>query len=120
MPAAASAHEPSPRGVVIACMDPQLQIERLSKLLDGPRDGPLLRNAEAIGYYRDVLARDAKFSAAWKELGKALVADDQPEEALRVYREGHQVATDKGDLQAAKEMAVFIRRLEKASTARDE
>ena len=132
MPAAASAHEPSPRGVVIACMDPQLQIERLSKLLDGPRDGPLLRfglanaclqagrNAEAIGYYRDVLARDAKFSAAWKELGKALVADDQPEEALRVYREGHQVATDKGDLQAAKEMAVFIRRLEKASTPGDE
>lgn len=108
-------------------MDPQLQIDRLSALLDGPRDGPLLRfglanaclqagrHAEAIGYYRDVLARDAKFSAAWKQLGKALVADEQPEEALQVYRQGHQVATDKGDLQAAKEMAVFIRRLEKAT-----
>lgn len=113
-------------------MDAELQIERLSALLGGPRDGPLLRfglanaclqagrRAEAISYYRDVLARDEKFSAAWKQLGKALVADGQPEEALRVYREGHQVATSKGDLQAAKEMAVFIRRLETASTPRDE
>ncbi|MBT0962784.1 tetratricopeptide repeat protein [Denitromonas iodatirespirans] len=107
-------------------MDTNAQISRLSAMLGGPHDGPLLRfglgNAclqagrptEAIEHYRACLARDEGFSAAWKQLGKALAAEGQAAEALAVYRRGHQIATDKGDLQAAKEMAVFIRRLEKA------
>ncbi|KAA3650365.1 MAG: tetratricopeptide repeat protein [Proteobacteria bacterium] len=97
-------------------------------MLGGPHDGPLLRfglgnaylqagqPAEAAAQYRDCLQRDSLFSAAWKQLGKALVAAGRPDEALGAYRQGHQVATDKGDIQAAREMAVFIRRLEKART----
>ncbi|WP_323001195.1 tetratricopeptide repeat protein [Denitromonas sp.] len=107
-------------------MDSTAQITRLSAMLGGPHDGPLLRfglgnaylqagqPAEAVAQYRDCLQRDSLFSAAWKQLGKALVADGRPDEALGAYRQGHQVAIDKGDLQAAREMAVFIRRLEKA------
>ena len=107
-------------------MDTNTQIARLSAMLGGPHDGPLLRfglgnaclqagrTAEAIDHFRACLARDEGFSAAWRQLGKALAADGQAHAALAVYRQGHQVATDKGDLQAAKEMAVFIRRLEKA------
>ncbi|WP_222105323.1 tetratricopeptide repeat protein [Denitromonas ohlonensis] len=110
-------------------MDSTAHITRLSAMLDGPHDGPLLRfglanaylqagqPAEAVKHYRDCLQRDSLFSAAWKQLGKALLADGRPEEALGAYRQGHQVATDKGDIQAAREMAVFIRRLEKAGEA---
>ncbi|MCZ4304626.1 tetratricopeptide repeat protein [Zoogloeaceae bacterium G21618-S1] len=110
-------------------MDSTTQITRLSAMLDGPHDGPLLRfglgnaylqagqAAEAVKHYRNCLQRDTLFSAAWKQLGKALLADGRPDEALGAYRQGHQVATDKGDIQAAREMAVFIRRLEKATEA---
>jgi cytochrome c-type biogenesis protein CcmH/NrfG len=57
--------------------------------------------------------RDPGYSAAWKALGRALADSGQPEEALTAYREGIRVAEAKGDKQAAKEMAVFARRIEK-------
>lgn len=99
-------------------------IENLEKMLNGPRDGAMLRfslgNAwldqdpgKAAGYYRDAIARDSKYSAAWKALGKALSLAGQAAEALEAYRQGIAVAEARGDLQAAKEMKVFARRLEK-------
>ena len=102
-------------------------ISNLEKLLGTPRDGALLRyslglehakagNLErAVGYYRDALARDPLYSAAWKALGKALDDLDRPAEALEAYRQGIEAAKQKGDRQAEKEMTVFARRIEKST-----
>ena len=103
-------------------------IANLEKLLDGPRDNALLRYslgnehlksgdpAQAAIRLREALARDARFSAAWKLLGKALAETGQHAEALTAYEEGIAVAQAKGDVQAAKEMTVFATRLRKQLT----
>ena len=100
-------------------------IANLEKLLDGPRDNALLRfslgnehlkagnPAQAATRFREALTRDTRFSAAWKQLGKALADCGQIADALAAYEEGIQVAEARGDLQAAKEMVVFARRLSK-------
>ena len=101
-------------------------VQNLEKLLDGPRDGALLRFSlgneyvklgdpeAAITHYRQALAFDPGYSAAWRGLGKALHDAGRPQEALDTYRQGITVAEQKGDKQAAKEMTVFARRIEKA------
>ena len=100
-------------------------IDSLEKLLGTPRDGALLRfslglehskraNSEkAVGYFRDAVAKDPGYSAAWRALGKTLESAGRAAEALAVYREGIAAAHKKGDKQAEKEMTVFARRLEK-------
>lgn len=105
-------------------------IATLEKLLDGPRDGAMLRfslgNAwladdplKAAAYFRRAVEFDPDYSAAWKTLGKALLQSGQPDAALDAWRHGIAVATRKGDLQAAKEMTVFARRIEKTRDAPD-
>ena len=98
-------------------------IAKLEKLLGGPRDGALLRYsigsewlkigqpAKAIDYLRSATERDPAYSAAWKLLGKSLAENGQFLAALDAYEQGTRVAEAKGDIQAAKEMAVFARRL---------
>jgi Tfp pilus assembly protein PilF len=102
-------------------------ISNLEKLLGTARDGALLRyslgieyakagdHARAVQFLRDALERDARYSAAWKALGRSLEAAGRIEEALEAYRRGIDAAREKGDRQAAKEMTVFRRRLEKAA-----
>ena len=68
----------------------------------------------AIAHLREAVTRDPKYSAAWKLLGKALSDSGQPAEALNAYRQGIAVAEARGDKQAAKEMTVFAKRLEKS------
>jgi predicted Zn-dependent protease len=104
------------------------RIESLQKMLDGPRDGALLRFslgneylkagalAEAANCFQAATARDPNYSAAWKALGKTLADNGQPEAALAAYTKGIEVANARGDIQAAKEMTVFARRLSKAGT----
>lgn len=99
-------------------------IANLQKLIGTPRDGALLRYSLGNEYLKggdahnarlqlaEAVARDPGYSAAWKLLGKALVEDGQAREALAAYRRGIAVAEQKGDKQAAKEMAVFARRLQ--------
>ena len=60
------------------------------------------------------MTRDPKYSAAWKLLGKALSYSGEPAEALNASRQGIAVAEARGDKQAAKEMTVFAKRLEKS------
>src|SRR5262245_54975180 len=67
----------------------------------------------AVVHLRAAVERDPDYSAAWKLLGRALADAGRAGEALEVYRQGIAVAERKGDLQAAKEMTVFSRRLEK-------
>ncbi len=100
-------------------------IANLEKLLGGPRDNALLRfslgneflkagnAAHAVRHLREAVRRDPAYSAAWKLLGRALAESGQRAEALAAYREGVRVAEAKGDKQAAREMTVFARRIEK-------
>ena len=104
-------------------------IANLEKLLGGPRDGALLRYslgneylkagnaAVAASHLRAAVERDAGYSAAWKLLGKALAESGRITEALAAYAQGIVVAEAKGDIQAAKEMAVFARRLRRQTPA---
>lgn len=64
--------------------------------------------------FRDAVDRDSQYSAAWKALGKALADSGQHADALAAYERGITVAEVKGDIQAAKEMTVFARRIRKA------
>lgn len=104
------------------------RIDSLVKMLDGPRDGALLRfslgneylkagaPAEAVKCFQAAVDRDKQYSAAWKALGKALVESGQPAAALSAYEQGIEVANARGDIQAAREMTVFARRLRKPSS----
>ena len=53
------------------------------------------------------------YSAAWKLYGQALAASDQRDEAISTFRNGIAIANKKGDKQVAKEMQVFLNRLQK-------
>ena len=100
-------------------------LDNLLKMLAAGRDNALLRYSlgnehmkagdagAAIEHLQAAIAHDPGYSAAWKLLGKALEASDAPAEALAAYRSGIEAAERKGDKQAAKEMAVFARRLER-------
>jgi len=105
-------------------MDPA---ERFEALLAAGKDDALLRFGLGMHYLRAgdaeraalhlraALAHDPAYSAAWKLLGKALEAGGDPEGAASAYRSGIEAAAARGDKQAAKEMAVFLRRIEKAA-----
>jgi predicted Zn-dependent protease len=104
-------------------------VHNLLKLAGTPRDGALLRFSlgseylkcgelpDAILHLREAVNRDPGYSAAWKLLGKALADSGDAQAALATYRTGIAAADARGDKQAAKEMAVHMRRLEKQSPA---
>ena len=104
-------------------------ISALEKLLGTARDGALLRYslgleyekagdaARAAQYLYDAVERDARYSAAWKALGRVLAGAGRADEAREAYRRGIEAAREKGDRQAEKEMTVFMKRLEKAARA---
>ncbi len=105
-------------------MDPA---ERFEALLASGKDDALLRfglgmhylkagdAARAATHLRAAVAHDANYSAAWKLLGKALEASGDSPGAATAYRSGIDAATRRGDKQAAKEMGVFLKRIEKAA-----
>ncbi|HEY5763099.1 MAG TPA: tetratricopeptide repeat protein [Rhodocyclaceae bacterium] len=104
-------------------------LARLLKLVGGPRDNALLHHAigsewmkagrprEAAAALHTALARDPNFSAAWKLLGKALLEDGDNDAACAAWQQGIVVAEARGDVQAAKEMQVFLRRVGRATGA---
>ena len=101
------------------------KIANLEKLLAGGQDNALLRfglgqaylsggePARAAEHLRRAVEHDPRYSAAWKLLGKALAETGAAEEAIATYRHGIEVAEGRGDKQSAKEMQVFLRRLQK-------
>ena len=103
----------------------EVLIANLRAQCGGPRDGALLRfslgnallaagdAAGSIPEFRQAVAFDAGYSAAWKLLGKACLAVDDRTGAAEAWRQGISVAQARGDKQAEKEMTVFLRRLEK-------
>lgn len=102
-----------------------VMIENLEKMLAAGRDNALLRFSlgneysklaqyeQAAVHLQQAVVHDPNYSAAWKLLGKALNEAGRLQEALAAYRSGIEIAEKKGDKQAAKEMAVFAKRIEK-------
>jgi predicted Zn-dependent protease len=100
-------------------------IDNLEAMLARGQDNALLRyslGAEhfkrdelgpAMVHLRQALVHDPRYSAAYKLLGQALAASGDTVQALRTYEDGIRVAEDRGDVQTAKEMRVFLKRLEK-------
>lgn len=102
-------------------------INNFEAMLTAGRDNALLRfslgneylkvnePAQAIPHLRAAVSHDQHYSAAWKLLGKALATEGLLEEAREAYRNGIATAAEKGDKQAAKEMTVFLKRLERSA-----
>jgi Tfp pilus assembly protein PilF len=100
-------------------------IARMEAMLAGGQDNALLRfglgnaylktgnPAEAVPHLRAAVQHDPAYSAAWKLLGKALAEGGHPDEAAEAFEEGIRIAESNGDLQAVKEMGVFLNRLRK-------
>lgn len=106
-------------------MHPGTRIDALRAQLGGRRDGALLRYSlgaalleegdatEAAAHLRAAIEFDPDYSAAWKLLGKANLAEGDVESAAAAWRQGIAIADAAGDLQAAREMRVFLKRLER-------
>lgn len=101
-------------------------LDNLQKLYDQGQDNVLLRYGLGNEYFkagdweraeqhlRAALEQDSAYSAAWKILGKVLAAAGRHQQAIEALHKGIAVAEEKGDIQAAKEMKVFLKRSRKA------
>ncbi len=103
--------------------------QNLELMLERGQDSPLLRYAlgleclksgelvTAIDHLRQALDQNPRYSAAWKALGEAHAKAGSPDRAADVYERGIAAARESGDIQAVKEMEVFLKRLRKARQA---
>jgi Tfp pilus assembly protein PilF len=99
--------------------------DNLQLMLERGQDSPLLRYAlgleclkagdlvTAIDHLRQAIDQNPRYSAAWKALGEAHTRAGSPDRAADVYERGIAAAQAAGDVQAAKEMGVFLKRLRK-------
>jgi Tfp pilus assembly protein PilF len=102
-----------------------MDAERFEALLAAGKDNALVRfglgmhylgagdPAAAAGHLRRAVEHDPAYSAAWKLLGKALAQTGDRSGAIEAYTRGVEAAERRGDKQAAREMGVFLRRLQK-------
>lgn len=103
-------------------------IENLERILATGEDNATLRlglgkayldrqdTDAAIEHLGKALDHDPAFSAAWKFLGRAYSSAQRTDKAIEAYEKGIRIAEAKGDVQAAKEMQVFLRRLKPERT----
>jgi len=106
-------------------MEARSVVSNLEKLLSAGKESALLRFSlgneylkireiwVAVFHLKRALELDPNYSAAWKLLAMALAESEVLNEALDTCRRGIEVAERRGDQQAAKEMAVLARRLQK-------
>jgi Tfp pilus assembly protein PilF len=97
--------------------------ENLQLMLERGQDSPLLRYSlgleclkagdflAAIDHLRQAVEQNPGYSAAWKALGEAHARAGSPERAAEIYERGIAAAQKSGDIQAAREMGVFLKRL---------
>ena len=68
----------------------------------------------AIEHLQSAVAQEPTYSAAWKILGKAQLENEDAVAAIATWERGIKVDEEKGDIQAAKEMKVFLKRAKKS------
>jgi len=71
------------------------------------------KKRKAINILKKTIAIDREYSAAYRELGKALVESNMKPEAVDIFNKGIAVAEERGDIQTAREMQVFLKRISK-------
>ena len=98
-------------------------IENFEAMLARGQDSALLRFSLGIAFFNidaheravvhlaRAVAYDPGYSAAWKIYGRALAALGRERDALAAFDTGIAAAEAKGDIQAAKEMRVFRKRV---------
>jgi len=103
-------------------------IDTFKALLKKGNDNALLRYSlgneyykandlqQAINHLNKALEYKQDYSAAWKLYAKVLTENGQRDEAIRAYEKGINVAEKNGDIQAVKEMNVFLKRLKNKTT----
>lgn len=101
------------------------RIESFEKMLAAGQDTALLRYSLGVAYQAEnqldraiehfavAVKLDPAYSAAWKLYGKALADAGRFQDAAQAFASGISVAEQKGDVQAAKEMKVFLKRANK-------
>lgn len=106
-----------------------IDVEKLEAMLQQGRDSPLLRfglgkhyldaneRARAADQLRRCVELDPGYSAAWKLLGKAQHELGDHEAARNAWKRGVLAAKRNGDVQAEREMGVFLRRLARTGCA---
>lgn len=106
-----------------------MSTDALEKMLAKGMDNALLRfglgkgyldagdDSRAAQHLQCCVQFDPQYSAAWKLLGKALLAAEQPLAARQAWEQGMAAAQARGDKQAEKEMTVFLRKLAKQHPA---
>jgi len=102
-------------------------LNNLEKVLASGRDSALLRYSLGIEYHKkgeldkstmhlsSAVEQDPDYSAAWKAYGAVLAATGHYEASEQTYITGIGVAERNGDIQAAREMKVFLKRVQKLS-----
>lgn len=100
-------------------------IKRLEALLDTEHDGPLLRFGLASAFYHIekwdravehaaiAAQQNEDYSAAWRLLGRSQLELGNTEAAREAFDQGLAAAKRCKDEQTAKEIGVFLRRLDK-------
>ena len=106
-------------------MNPEERLAALRQLAAGEPDDPLTQflygsEAASLGFpdeartaFEAAIRLDPRYAAAYRHLGNALEKLGRTAEAVEIYRRGIDVAKRTGDLQAGKEMAAFLRKIEK-------
>ena len=101
--------------------------DNLEKMLVEGRDDAMLRFGLGSAYFNEknftqaiphlevCIKHDAKFSAAYKLLGKALFKVGKNEESRSVFEAGLPIAIDKGDKQTEREILAFLKKLDSKS-----
>ena len=104
---------------------PSAALLSFERMLASGKDGALLRYSlgneylkvksvpEAMTHLARAVELDPRYTAAWKLLARSQEMAELHEAALASYRRGIEVAREKGDRQAEKEMTVFAKRLRK-------
>ncbi len=98
-----------------------MNLDVLERLLAGGQESPVLRfslgsaylptdAARAVTHFTRAIELKPDYSAAWKMLGAAQTAAGNLSLAIEAYARGIEIAQKNGDVQAAKEMGVFLRR----------
>lgn len=100
-----------------------MDLKALEKMLERDSDNPMLHYTigalflkegspeQAVDHLQKAVVLNSTHSASWKLYGKALTKLDRLEQAAKAYKKGITVAESLGDIQAAKEMKVFVKRL---------
>jgi predicted Zn-dependent protease len=99
-------------------------VDRLNALLEQGHETAVLRfslgnaclvadPAQAVRHLRRAIELDPEYSAAWKVLARALEASGDTAAAISAFASGIAIAERRGDIQAAREMRVFLKRIGK-------